>query len=287
MNEIGFVGLGRMGQPIVKHLGENFMVSAVYNRTFDKVPSELKRVAKNSPLEVAQSSDIIFLIVTDSAASRDVVDNILSGSIRGKLIVDMSTISFRQSLRNHEAVLKSGNNYMDCPVIGSVPAAVSGTLTAVAGGRKEDFSRIMGMLKTFTGKQIYAGNAGSGIVLKLSNNLVMGSAMAALAEAIAMSENMGITFETMTEAFQSGGAMTRILDLKKEKIKSGNFSPEFSLKHQLKDLRYALELAEEMEIPHSVASSVESEYSLSRSRSEDPDMSYIVEFIRKMRVINE
>ncbi|MGP6206892.1 NAD(P)-dependent oxidoreductase [Cuniculiplasma sp. SKW3] len=287
MNEIGFVGLGRMGQPIVDHLRENFRVSAVYNRTAEKIPPDLKNVAKSSPLEVAENSDIIFLIVTDSAASWDVVSNIIEGSVKGKLIVDMSTISFRQSLKNHDAVLKSGNNYMDCPVIGSVPAAVSGKLTSVAGGRMEDFSRVREMLKTFTGKQIYAGKAGSGIALKLSNNHVMGSAMASLAEAIAMSRSKGISLETIIEAFQSGGAMTRILDLKRDKISREDFSPEFSLRHQLKDLRYAMELAEEMGVVHSVLSSVEAEYSISMSKDQDPDMSYIVHFVKKLGLADE
>ncbi|MCL4345299.1 MAG: NAD(P)-dependent oxidoreductase [Candidatus Thermoplasmatota archaeon] len=287
MNEIGFVGLGRMGEPIVRHLGEKFMVSSVYNRTSGKIPSDLKPIAKSSPLEVAETSGIIFVMVTDSEASSEIVSRIIGGHIKDRLIVDMSTISYRQSLRNHEAVTKSGNHYVDCPVIGSVPAAVSGKLAAVAGGRSEDFSRIKGMLQTFTAKQIYAGNGGAGIALKLANNLVMGASMAALSEAIIMSENMGISLDLISEAFQSGGAMTRIFDLKKDKIREGNFAPEFSLGHQVKDLRYAMELAQDMGIPHISLSSVESEYSLAINSGKELDMSYILEFLRKMGSTDE
>ncbi len=281
MNEIGFIGLGRMGEPIVRHLMSKFMVSAVYNRTEEKIPSDLKQIAKSSPQDVAKSSDVIFIIVTDSEASKEVVNKIIEGKVKNKLIVDMSTISFRQSIRNHETVHNSGNYYVDCPVIGSVPAAVSGKLTAVAGGRKEDFNRIRGMLETFSAKQIYAGKDGLGIALKLSNNLVMGTIMTALSEGIILSQSIGIPYDIIVDALQSGGAMSRLLDLKKDKIGNEDFSPEFSLGHQVKDLRYAIELSQQIDTPHISVSAAESEFSLAMGEGKNKDLSYIFEYLKK------
>ena len=284
MERIGFIGMGRMGIPISRRIGEKFSLVSVYNRTESKIPEKFKKIAVKSISELVRNSDIIFMIVTDSAASASILKEILeTHSGDKKLIVDMSTISVEQSLDNHKICFTSGVEYLDCPVIGSVPAAETGTLAASCGGSREAFLRISPMLKTFTSKQIYAGDAGKGIAMKLVNNLIMGINMIAVSEGLCLARELGIKDDVFTEAVQAGGAALKILDLKAKKLQDGDFSPQFLLAHQYKDLNYALEEQSKLGIPSFLGAISKSIYSMEMSEHGKDDMSAVSLFYTKKK----
>lgn len=284
MEKIGFIGMGRMGAPISKRIGEKFDLASVYNRTESKIPQEMRKIAVKSISEVMNNADIIFMILTDSDASSSVVKEIIRvGSGTKKLIVDMSTISLGQSVENHRSCSSAGIEYLDCPVIGSVPAAETGTLAASCGGSREAFNRIVPALKTFTSRQIYAGGSGKGIGMKLVNNLIMGINMVAVSEGLCLSRELGIGDDVFAEAVQSGGAASKILELKSGKIQNEDFSPQFLLAHQYKDLNYALEEQSRLGIPSFLGSISKSIYSLEMKEHGKDDMSAVSLFFRKKK----
>lgn len=284
MKRIGFIGMGRMGIPISIRISRSFPITAVFNRTREKIPEEFRKVSREGVDSVPSEVDIIFMIVTDSKASSEILNQLINGGkCQGKIVVDMSTISYEQSMENHGIAEKEGVEYMDCPVIGSVPAAQAGNLAASCGGSEKVFHEIRDILKTFTARQIYAGGPGNGIAMKLVNNLIMGVNMVALSEGMSLSRAMGIRDDTFIEAVQSGGAASKILDLKGEKLKNRDFSAQFLLAHQFKDLNYAIELQKKLGLPDFMSSIADSIYSQVMPDHSEEDMSAVIEFFTKKK----
>ena len=283
MMRIGFIGFGRMGIPISEKIERSFGLASCYNRTRENIPTHLREKAKESPDVVLSTSDIVFMIVTDSTASMEILRKI-GNSGKGKILIDMSTISYEQSIQNHQYAEELGLNYMDAPVIGSVPAAVNGSLAIVCGGKVDTFDMIRAILQSFTSKQIYCGKGGNGIGVKLVNNMVMGINMLAVAEGLALSRAIGLDDRTTTEALQRGGAASRILELKKEKMIKGDFSTQFSLEHQLKDIKYAVELQRSLKVPDFLTSMADSIYLLENEEHGKDDMCSVMEYYKKKRI---
>ena len=259
---LGFIGLGRMGREILPRIHSLFPIRAVYNRTrsvYNELPLEGITCA-SAPSELAEACNIIFLSLTDTEAVESILfgDNGISKSLgSGVIIVDLSTISLDGALRIHERLAKMGVKYLDSPVIGSVGAAKSGNLTAVCGGDESAFNRVRPLLTSFSSKIFYLGGSGNGIRMKLINNAVMGINMSAIAEALNLSGSAGIPKSRIMEVLLTGGASSRILELKRGKIERGDFSPEFSLDHQLKDLRYAIEMARNAGVNPAISTAAE------------------------------
>ena len=262
---LGFIGLGRMGREILPRIHSLFPVRVVYNRTSsvcNEVPLEGITCA-SVPSELAEACNIIFLSLTDTEAVESILfgDNGTSKYLkRGTIIVDLSTISLEGTLRIHERLAKSGIKYLDSPVIGSVGAAKSGNLTSVCGGDESAFNRVRPLLASFSSKIFYLGASGNGIRMKLINNAVMGINMSAIAEALNLSGSIGLPKSKIMEVLLTGGVSSRILELKRDKIERGDFSPEFSLEHQLKDLRYAVEMARDAGLNPEFSSAAEKLY---------------------------
>lgn len=282
MEDIGFIGLGRMGSVIAEKIDNIYGIKICYNRTASKIAENYTSRAVRSPEEVMEKADIVFMILTNSEASWEVLQKIVKQG-RGKLIVDMSTISHEQSLKNHEFTAKNNCSYMDAPVIGSVPAARAGKLTAVCGGDQAIFNRIKPVLETFTSTQIYCGKAGNGIATKLVNNLVMGINMLAASEGLSLARTLGLEDEITIKALLSGGAESKILELKKNKLINADYSTEFSLEHQLKDLEYAVQLQRSLGVPDFLSSMANSIFLLEKAEHGSDDMSSVIEYYRKKR----
>jgi 3-hydroxyisobutyrate dehydrogenase-like beta-hydroxyacid dehydrogenase len=288
MSNIGFLGFGMMGSIIYGKVDSRFPVRYVYNRTREKVVGHITRNTEiaDNPETVFKNCDTLFLSLTDSKAVESILlhDNSASDYIReGSIVIDLSTVSLKTSLKVAEALAKRNISYLDCPVIGSTKAALSSSLVTVAGGSEESFKSIEPMLKTFSKKVYYVGPSGNGTKVKLINNLVMGTNMAILAEAVAISKKLGLNDLILLEILQGGGAGSKILDLKKEKLIAKDYSPEFKLAHQLKDLKYFLEVSSDKNFPSLIGSVVTQLFSAAfRMNLGESDMSAIAEFNEKI-----
>lgn len=254
MEGIGFIGLGRMGVPILKNIMKKHNVVGVFNRTVSRSHpyAALDMKIFSDPWEAAARCDIIFLMLSDSKAVNEVMHGrkgILENLGTGKIVVDLSTIHPDDSIRIADEVRERNAEFIDAPVIGSVPVAEAGELITVAGGSKEAFERVKPVLESFSIKVSYMGGNGSGLKMKLVNNMLMGGNLAILSESLLFGEKLGIPREKQLEILSSGGASSKILDLKREPLLKEDFIPQFLLSHEFKDLNYAMELARTVRDP--------------------------------------
>ncbi len=270
MDGIGFIGLGKMGIPVLKHIIRDHVVTGVYNRTAGKAHpyAALEMKIFSDPWEAAMKSNILFLMLSDSPAVLDVMlgkNGVAENLGSGKTVVDLSTIRPEDSIRIAEKVRETGAVYLDAPVIGSVPVAEVGELLTVVGGPEEAFARVKPVLESFSSKVLRVGPNGSGLKMKLVNNMLMGMNLAASCEALLLTEKIGIKREEAIEILTSGAASSKILELKREPLVKEDFLPQFLLSHEFKDLRYALEMAADARDPVPLAGAVAQYYSAAMS----------------------
>ncbi len=253
MSDLGFIGIGKMGRPILYNILKKYKVTGIYNRTRQKSDEfgALGIKVFQYPFQVSSSCDIIFVMVTDSQASQEIIsgkNGLLSHIIPGTIIVDMSTISLKASRENQARVAEKSCTYVDCPVIGSVPFAQKGELTSIFGGDKKAFETVKPFLETFSKNIFYMGEGGNGLKMKLLHNLLLGENLAALSEALVFGDRMGMNREQVMDILAVSSAASAILDIKREPLLKEDFIPAFLLNHEIKDINYALEMARDSRI---------------------------------------
>jgi len=246
MENVGFIGLGKMGIPMVKNIMNSGYDIIVYNRSKDKTEQFRKNgvnIAKN-PREVVEFSKYTITMLTDSEAVKSVFygqDGILNALGPGKIFIDMSTISPQVSIELSKMVESKNAEMIDAPVTGSVPAAEKAELTIMVGGKFETFEKTKKLLSSMGKNIIYIGSNGYGLKMKMINNIILGANMAILSEAILLGEANGIDPELQFKVLSTGSAYSKVMDIKKENIIKNEFPPMFNLEHEMKDLNYAME----------------------------------------------
>jgi len=254
--KLGYLGLGLMGLPMTKRLlGAGFDV-AVWNRSPGKVNALVEAGAKAaaSPRDVVAHASIIFMCLTDASAVEEVVfgDNGLSGTDgNGKLVVDFSSIH-PDKTKSIAARLKAANGmgWIDAPVSGGTKGAEEATLAIMAGGEAADVERIrpyiLAMARNFT----HMGPTGAGQMTKLCNQVIVGCAMAVLAEATRLAVNAGIDAKRLPEALAGGFADSIPLQLFVPRMAQGIHSPPLGHIHtMLKDLDTVVDVAQDTSTP--------------------------------------
>lgn len=237
---IGWIGLGHIGRAMAERLSEEYEL-LVWNRTIEKAQG-FKNIAK-TPEEVAEKTDVIFLSLYDSNAVWEVSQKLLKLDLSGKIIVDTTTNHHERVLEFHELYRNAGAIYLESPVIGSVVPARNGQLTILVSGEKEAFEKVLPYLEKLGKKIFYFEETGKATKLKLINNFVLGTFMAALGEAIALGEKAGIPKEELIEVLENGAGNSVVLKAKKAKLLNEDYSTHFSTKNLVKDLSYAYDLA--------------------------------------------
>ncbi len=281
---VGFIGLGHLGKAIAKRLLSQGVELIVWNRTREKAEDLGVEIA-DSPKDLMDKVDKVFVIVFDSQASESVIfgeNGLIHGNAEGKTIIDMTTNHFAYSKMAYEELKKRGIYYLDAPVLGSVIPAQKGELTIVVGGDKEKFEECRPLFEKFCKNIFYVGEAGKATKVKLINNIVLGGIMDILAEAIAIAERAGIPKEEMIEILDKGAGKSYILDVKKKKILEEDFSTHFSVNLIYKDLHYAQDLLRELNLFSFTTSAVKETYGLARNRGlGDLDFSVIYRLFKE------
>jgi len=238
----GFVGIGRMGEPMVlRLLGGGFSVT-VWNRTREK----LKRVtdvgarAVERLSEVPAASDVIFTMVTDDAAVEEIyreTNGLLQADVRGKTFVDMSTILPKTVKTVADAVRESGACFVDAPVAGTVQPAREGRLLIFAGGESTDIERLKPALDVLARRVDHVGPVGSGAAMKLVHNALLTACWAALAEATALGNAYGLDFKQMLDIIGQSPAAFSALGVKMPLLLGQPSEIGFNIANVQKDLR--------------------------------------------------
>jgi 3-hydroxyisobutyrate dehydrogenase len=207
----------------------------------------------SSPSELARKSDVVVLMVTNSPDVRDLVtreDGLLGGAHEGVVIVDCSTIAPEVSREMSKICARRGVAFLDAPVSGGTQGAQAGTLTIMAGGGKEAFDRVLPVLEAMGRNVYHVGPSGSGEVIKLANNMLVGIIAAGTAEALVMGAKSGVDVATMTEVIgASAGASWQLANQFPLRAFNGTFEPGFMTDLLVKDLGLALDLGAEQHTP--------------------------------------
>lgn len=251
---LGYIGLGLMGKPMALNLLKAGYPLVVHNRSREVVKSLVKEGAEEafSPREVASLVDIVFTNLPDSPDVELVTlgeNGILEGVKEGLIYVDHSTIKpslARKIAQKFEAV---GAFSLDAPVSGGDIGAQKGTLAIMVGGPKLALEKVLPIFEV-VGKSItHVGDAGSGQIAKAANQIMVAAQMVAMAELLILSKKSGADPAKVVQAIQGGAAQCWTLDVKPNRLFSGNREPGFKAYMQEKDLRIVMDTAQEYGIP--------------------------------------
>lgn len=273
--QLGFIGIGVMGRPMTLNLLKADHNVTIYARHPEKaeVQEVLNAGAKlaPSPRAVAMASEIVFTMVPNSPQVEEVVvgpHGILEGIRKGLIIVDMSTIAPAVSRKMAEEVEAKGAHFLDAPVSGGSQGAVNGTLTIMVGGEREICEQVRPVFEAMGKKEniFYVGEHGAGEVVKLVNNMLVGTIAAATAEALVMGVKAGADVETMTKIISvSTGASWQLSNQFPLRAFNGSFLPGFMTELLHKDLGLALDLAAEIQTPVPITGLARQLYEISRA----------------------
>ena len=283
MDEIGFIGLGKIGAPMAWNVAADFDLT-VYNRSpRPAAPFEDEGIpVAATPRDAAAGNDAVVVVVRDGDAVLDVLQGeqgVLAGLEEGTVVVQMSTISPEETEEAKALVEGVGGRFVDAPVLGTVPPAEAGTLTVLASGDETAIDDVEPVLSTMGEPVIRVGAAGKGTKLKLSLNLALGGMMEAYAEALALGTKNGIEVETIIEAFESGGLNSPLFGGKSAKIADRDFEAQFSLDLLEKDLSLALQEGGEVTVPLPVAAAAKEAVEAARGLGHgEEDMAALVRF---------
>lgn len=270
---VGFIGLGTMGREMARNLMKAGHPVVVFDIIGDAVAALVAEGAKpaKSPAEAAASADIAITMLPDTPQVEDVIygeGGLLAAPPRGRLIVDMSTISPVAVRRMHADLKAAGTDFIDAPVSGGPLGAKNATLTIMAGGEAAAFAKaepfFRGMGTTIT----HVGAPGAGQAVKLCNQLICGINIQAVCEAIALGRASGVDLEQMRSVLLGGSAASWMLDKLGPAMIAGDAGAGFRIDLMLKDLRLVQEQAQALSVPLPGTALVTSQYIEARAHGE-------------------
>jgi 2-hydroxy-3-oxopropionate reductase len=285
---IGFIGLGIMGNPMSRNLIKAGHKLVVY----DIVPALLDAAVANgaaggsSSADVASRCELVITMLPDGPEVEQAIlgpAGVLEGAKPGTIIVDMSSISPLVSQKAGSACTAKGIAFLDAPVSGGEPKAIDGTLAIMVGGDKAVFDKVLPVLQSMGSSVTLTGPVGAGNVTKLANQIIVACNIAAMGEALVLATRAGLNPEVVFNAIKGGLAGSTVLNAKAPMVISRNFKPGFRIKLHQKDLRNALLAAESMKVALPLTAQVQQMImALMNEGRGDLDHSAIVNFIEHM-----
>jgi len=207
----GIIGVGDMGGPIARHLLKKGFRLTVYARK-ERARREMKALGAQiaeSPAELARSSQIIFLVVTDAKAVRELLfgpKGIVRGAAERTIIVDMTTSDPRTTREFSKRLDKRGIEYLDAPISGGALGARKGELLVMVGGERGTYAKCIPVFKAFSKRRIYLGKSGMGHLTKLVGNQLSISTYLLTCEAVLLGKKLGLAMDELIEVFNHGNA---------------------------------------------------------------------------------
>ena len=254
MVNLGFVGLGVMGGRMVKRLLDAGHSVAGYNRTKSKALGLVDAGMKwaDSPRAAAVASDIVFSMVANTEALRAVTegaDGILAGLSAGKIYIDMSTVSPAAIRATAKLVETKGAHMLDAPVSGSSITLEEGKLSFMVGGKRETFEKVLPYLQAIGPKATYVGGHGLAASMKIATNLSLAVQMLAFSEGVLLAEKSGIARETAVEVLLNSVMASPMVKYRGPFVLKMPDEAWFDVNMMQKDLRLALEMGRQLDVP--------------------------------------
>ncbi|WP_158853788.1 NAD(P)-dependent oxidoreductase [Halorhabdus sp. CUG00001] len=285
---VGVIGLGAMGAPMAQNVSDAGYPLCVYNRTRERTEpfADAGHDVADSPAEVAQRADVVIVMVTDDEALEAVLegeDGVLDGLTDGTIVLQMSTVTPAATAAAAEAVHNVGGRYVDAPVSGTVGPAKEGTLTVLAAGPDTLIAEVEGILSAIGEPVVDCGAVGDGTRMKLFVNLLLGDMMSAFAEALAFGTAQGLAYDDMLTVVEAGAVDSPLFSIKGENIAADDFEPRFPIDLQFKDLRYAVEEANESGVPLPQTAAARETFSAASGMGHGgQDMAAVVKFFEQV-----
>ena len=254
MKRIGFIGLGIMGGAMSMNLLKAGFPLAVWNRTPEKVKPLLEAGAKpaKSPKEVAEKSDVVIDMVTDSKDVEEVLigeEGVIHGARPGTIVVDMSTISPIVTREIAKKLGEKGIRMLDAPVSGGDIGARNATLSIMVGGDADAYEECLPVFQAMGKTITHIGGHGDGQVCKAVNQILVGVNVLGVAEALMFASKAGVDVDKVLAAVSGGAAGSWQLANNGPKMLRADYAPGFKVKDYIKDLRIIMETAAETKTP--------------------------------------
>jgi 3-hydroxyisobutyrate dehydrogenase len=251
---IGFIGLGIMGQGMARNLLKAGFPLTVWNRTAAKTQPfvEAGAQAAATPADLARRSEVIVICVSDTPDVEAVIlgeQGVLAGVKPGSLVIDCSTISPIVTKQLNQKLAAQGVAMLDAPVSGGSEGAAQGTLSIMVGGEAEAFNRALPVLQAMGKKITHVGPAGAGQTVKLVNQILVVGTMQAVSEALMFAQASGVDLEKTLEAVSGGAAGSWMLSNRWPQAIRRDWRPGFMIDLQQKDVRLVLKAADDMGVP--------------------------------------
>lgn len=243
--KVGLVGLGRMGRAIYTRLTENGceVVAWDKNPAARKAAAERQMRIADNPRAVAAHGDFVISSITEDDGVRGIyrdADGFLSGDVKGKLFIEMSTLQPATGRELAPEVTTAGARLIDSPVFGTIPHVQQGKLYAMVGGRTEDLERARPLLAKLAGKIAHMGPNGSGYAMKLAVNLGLAAFIQATAESLALGTREGLKLDQMLDILSEAPTANGWLAGKKASLKGDPADVTLDLKTMRKDIMSAV-----------------------------------------------
>jgi 3-hydroxyisobutyrate dehydrogenase len=236
--KIGVIGLGIIGGVWARHYDAAGKLAGAWNRT----PQPQFPQWKTTSADVASAADVVQIVVADPPAVRAVIEQILPALGSGKTVVQSSTIDPRSSDEFRSLVVTTGARYLEAPFTGSKPAAEQKQSVFYLGGDAALVTELDPLLALVSQARFHIGDHKQAATLKLAMNLNIAAQMQALSEALVLSRRAGISDEVFFGALGKNVGYSGLVKLKEPKLRAGDFAPQFSVKHMLKDMRLASQM---------------------------------------------
>jgi len=248
--KIGFIGLGIMGAPMAGHLlaaGHELFVNT--HGVSPKAITDAGAKVCTTGAAVAKNSDIIIIMVPDTPDVEKVLfgkDGVASGLAKGKIVVDMSSISPIATKDFAARVNETGAEYLDAPVSGGEVGAKAASLTIMVGGPEAAFERVKPLFEKMGKNITLVGGNGDGQTTKVANQIIVALTIEAVGEALLFASKAGADPAKVRQALMGGFAASRILEVHGERMVKRTFNPGFRIELHQKDLNLALSSGRQM-----------------------------------------
>jgi len=231
--KIGVIGLGIIGRVWAGHYAAAGVLGGTWNRT----PKANEPLALGSPEAVARAVDVVQVVVADPPAVEAILERVVPELGPGKALVQSSTIDPQSSERFRARVVATGARYLEAPFTGSKPAAEARQTVYYLGGDAELVTELDALLGCVSSLRLHVGDHRQACTLKLAMNLNIAAQMQALCEALTLVRRAGVADEVFFNALRPNVGYSGVTKLKEPKLRAGDYAPQFSVKHMLKDIR--------------------------------------------------
>jgi 2-hydroxy-3-oxopropionate reductase len=251
---IGFIGLGIMGKPMARNLMKAGYPLVVHNRSravVEELSSEGAKTA-SSAQGAAEQCQVLITMLPDSPDVELVYASergVFSGAKSGTLLIDMSSISPVVARRLAAEAEKRGCDMLDAPVSGGEAGAINATLSIMIGGKASAVEAAMPIFQTLGKNIVHVGEPGAGQITKAANQMVVGTTIAIVGEALVLAAKAGVDPVKVRQALLGGFAQSKILEAHGQKMLERNFQPGFRIRLHEKDMKIAVATGSEYGIP--------------------------------------